>query len=102
MKTRIKKKNKSKVKSKSKIKRPSLKSVHEEILKLCSKANPVSLFHLSVAIFSKHLSYLTSDQHILAKKVILKKRYNMKVSDSLHECTTLLNGGSEDSSEFYI
>jgi hypothetical protein len=68
-------------------KKKSLKVLHDELKKLCSAANDVSLFHLAVAIFSGHHSYLTNEIAILSKKDSIYRRYKIVASDSLHECS---------------
>jgi hypothetical protein len=48
-------------------------------IKLCPKANKVSLLHLVIAIQTKHKYFCTSDKYLLRKAAIFKKKFSIEI-----------------------
>jgi hypothetical protein len=48
-------------------------------IKLCPKANKVSLLHLTIAVRTKHRYFCTSDKYILRKAKEIKKKFHIEV-----------------------
>ena len=78
-----------------------LKKINTALSELCPEAHKVSLFHLSVAVFSKHKFYLTGDSAILEHREEIMEKYKITVSDSVHECFANM-GGSDKPPELYL